>query len=132
MAQMPEFLRLFFANKKIERPATMAVPGVRVGGAYSPDSGRVIVPQDTDDASLSTLHELLHALNYEHPLYQSEPHTGWSRMRDAGMSGPDLPHVFTDNGVIAARDPERLELPAQTYFAPILPPVQQLRRGRPR
>jgi hypothetical protein len=139
IAQMPSFLRTYFANKKIERPNVF--PADHAAGAYSPVGGRVLVARDSpypeDD---NALHELLHALNFEHPAYASEPMTGYPRLKNAlSQSGyppetvmapnVDWQHTFTNFGQMAGRDPYRLTVPLQNYFAPLLPPVDQMAKG---
>ena len=140
IAQMPEFLRQFFRNKKIERPRSVSIRGESNVGAYG--NGRVQVSREAEDVPTVARHELLHALSAEHPRYRAEPYFQFGRLRNAVGDGLDLPepyrsyvqqsqdwpHAFVHLGNVAMTTPDTLPLPVQNYFAPLLPPVQP-RRG---
>src|SRR3990167_4563283 len=60
ITQMPEFLRMFFANRKIERPKDVRINGESNVGGY--DDGRIEVARGAEDPYAVARHELLHAL----------------------------------------------------------------------
>lgn len=136
IAQMPPFLRQFFANKKIQRPSALQVGGNEDIGAYG--DGIVQVARTAPNENVVTRHELLHALSAEHPRYRHDPYFGYGDLRRAVGDGSGLPdwmrqqmargdwaHNFVHLGEMAMDQPDALPIPLQNYFAPLLPPVQR-------
>lgn len=135
MAQMPDALRTQFGNRHIGRPSGLTDnTGSSNLGTYG--NGQVRVDRSTDDPAVLR-HELLHALSVEHPRFHDEPYFYFGRLANAiKQSGPlsptvapwvqpqDMAHTFVHLGELAMDQPDALPLPLQTYFAPLLPPIQ--------
>ena len=126
IGEMPPPLRTYFANKKIERPASVEVNGQPNVGSYG--AGRVQVARTTDDPIVAR-HELLHALSAEHPAYRDEPYFYFGRLRQAVASAPqdpyldalvatnDWPHIFVHLAERVLDDPSSVAPSVRAYFA---------------
>ena len=136
--QMPPFLRQYFANRHIERPANVSAYGQPQQGLYS--GGRVQMDRSTNDPKVLR-HELLHAISGEHPKYRMDQFRFYGGLRAAMGDGSylpdfyrkhfeglqqrgDWPHIFVHLGELTMDHPEWMPQGLQDYFAPLLPPVQ--------
>lgn len=147
MDQMPEFLRAFFRNTKIERPNEQdflrrtppgyvdSRPGQWLAGYYNAPTDTVAVRrgvEDSGDVVGVARHELLHRLATKHPRYAVDGRGQYPTLLSAmfngdrqmwGRSRQDPGHAFTGFAETALTDPESLPDFLQSYFAPLLPPV---------
>ena len=152
VAQMPEFLRQFFRNTRIERPTERdflrrtppgfaeSRPGQWLAGYYDAPTDTVAVRRGAEDAGDVVgiaRHELLHRLASKHPRYAIDGRGAYPQLLSAlfnsdrsmwERSRQDPGHAFTGLAETAMTTPDALPLPVQNYFAPLLPPVQT-RRG---
>lgn len=154
IAQMPPFLRAFFANTPIQRPNdrdflgrtpagySEGRPGQWLAGYYDGPSDTVAVRrgvEDSGDVYSVARHELLHRLAAKHPRYAVDGRGQYPQLMSAlfnsdrpawEQSRQDPGHAFTRYAETAMTDPDALPLPVQNYFAPLLPPVNVQRGPR--
>ena len=153
MARMPDFLRSFFANTKIERPDERdflrKVPpgsahreGQMLAGYYDAPSDSVAVRrgvEDVGDVYSVARHELLHRLATKHPRFAIDGRGAYPTLMGALFNSDrsswesaraDPGHAFTSMAETAMSEPDRLPLSVQNYFAPLLPPVKDQRGPR--
>lgn len=148
VSQMPDFLRQFFQNTKIERPPSLQptldrlkipTPAGQMPGGLFYDN-RVAIPRSNEAGVIpAAQHELLHALAWRHPKFYADTHmTNYEMLRGVLQREPsqdpeiqrsatagDWQHVFTQLAAKAMSSPNELGPETQNYFAPLLPPVQR-------
>ena len=151
IAQMPDFLRTYFANTKIERPNERdflrrtppgyadSRPGQWLAGYYDAPTDTVAVRRGAEDGDAVGVarHELLHRLATKHPRYAVDGRGAYPALMSALFNNDrpawqqwsgDRGHAFTSYADTALTRPDDLPDFLRSYFSPLLPPVQP-RRG---